>query len=141
MKLDFEQLGRLKESFHELYCQDGDICEQLDKGSMVFSIDFDPQCGACRVHMQWPYFRNLVANEADCPATYRVCTTVVDDASWIHWTCRVLGVEITACMSKQDVLRELEMLGVAEAEDSSADIESLLALWQATSGKRMEVSQ
>lgn len=138
MKLDFEQLRRLKESFHEQFQQDGEVSEQLNKGSMVYSLLLDPQDNSCSVHVQWPYFRNLVANEADCPATYSVNRSVVDGESWVHWTCKVLGITINACMYKSDVLYELKQLKMP-AEES--DIESLLVMWQNASGWNMEVTK
>lgn len=140
MKLDFEQLKSMSDSFHKQYIADGDTSEQLDKGSMVYSINFDPVVGACSVHVQWPYFRNLVANESDHLATYSVVQQNSREEPWIHWTCSVLGVKITACMDKNMVLDELKTLefpaGCVICEED--DIESLLTIWQNMTGWNLD---
>lgn len=139
MKLDFNQLKRMGDKFRHDFLEDGDTSEQLDKGSMVYSISFDPQIGACRVHVQWPYFRNLVANESDYPATYSVNQSTSNGETWIHWICHVIGVEVCACMYKSMVLDELKSLELPAdykiCEDD--DIETLLKLWMNMSGWNM----
>lgn len=136
MKLDFDQLKRLKDSFHAQFTADGALYQQIDKGSMVYSINFTPGEGQAKVHMQWPYFRNLVANEAEHPATYSVVQQTPEEEPWIHWSCDVQGVEISACMFKADVLKEFSALELPEGcilceEDH---IESLLVLWMNMTG-------
>lgn len=139
MKLDFEQLKFVADSFHARFVEAGDTFEQLDKGSMVYSINFDPQDGACRVHVQWPYFRNLVATASDHPATYDVVQSDAGDETWIYWTCHVIGVKVYACMDKSTVLDELKSLELPKdyeiCEDD--DIETLLKLWMNMSGWNM----
>lgn len=106
MKLDFDQLRRLKDSFHEQFYRSGSTAEQLNEGSMVYSIGFDPSEGTAQVHVQWPYFRNLVANESDYPATYRKIENEGQQA-WLHWECSVLGVQVVACMERYQIVEEL----------------------------------
>lgn len=133
MKLDFEQLRKLSCKLHQDWTEDGDICEQLDKGDMVYSISFEPSTGACRAHVQWPYFRNLVANEADHPATY---TTQYD---WLHLSCTSHGVEIVTCLEKAEIVNMLKEL-VAEHPEGDYevceddDIINLFTIWQNMTG-------
>lgn len=139
MKLDFEQLRRLNDSFHAQFTADGDLSQQMDKGRMVYSINFNPGEGRASVHVQWPYFRNLVANEAGHPATYSVIQQTPKEKPWIHWSCDVQGVEISTCMFKSDVLKEFSALELPESctlceEDH---IESLLVLWMNMTGWNM----
>lgn len=106
MKLDFDQLRRLKDSFHEQFYRSGSTAEQLNEGSMVYSIGFDPSTGTAQVHVQWPYFRNLVANESDYPATYRKVESEGQQA-WLHWECSVLGVQVVTCMERDQIIKEI----------------------------------
>ena len=129
MKLDFNQLKRLKDSFHQQFVEGGNLSKQLDDGTMVFSIKFDPHEGSCDVHVKWPYFRNLVANEADCAASFKEIST---SPSWIYWTCKVQGITITACMSREDLLHELRTIDAEFSDDDETLV--LLALWQELSG-------
>lgn len=139
MKLDFEQLKHLSDAFHAQFTADGDTSQQLGKGSMVYSIDFDPGVGRASAHVQWPYFRNLVANEADHPATYSVVRQTSKTKPWIHWSCTVQGIEIRACMCRDDILKELKSLELpAEYEIcKDYDIEALLVLWMNMTGWNM----
>lgn len=139
MKLDFDQLKRLNDSFHAQYTADGEFFQQMDKGRMVYSINFRPREGQANVHVQWPYFRNLVANEADHPATYSVVQQDSEAEPWIHWTCDVQGIEISACMFKSDVLKEFSALGLPEGCDLCEEdhIEALLVLWMNMTGWNM----
>lgn len=139
MKLDFEQLRRMSDKFHKDYTNDGDSSEQLDNGHMVYSINFDPGCGGVRAHVQWPYFRNLVANESDHPATYSVLRDDDTREPWIHWSCSVLTVEINACMYKATILDELKSMELPEDYEicEEDDIENLLILWMNLTGWNM----
>ena len=142
MELDFDQLRRLKESFHDQFRQGGAVSEQLNEGSMVYSIEFYPDEGAARVHVQWPYFRDLVANDSDYPATYTVLRDDATKEPWIHWTCSVLTVEINACMYKSTILDELKSVELPEdcELDETDDIEDLLILWMNLTGWNMPCS-
>lgn len=139
MKIDFEYLNRVANALHKASVEDGDVSQQLDKGSMVYSINLDPAIGQCSVHVQWPYFRNLVANEGDHPASYTRVQQSSADEPWIHWQCDVTGVQIRACMCKSDILRELESLEDGPLNDpfEDEDIEDLLALWMNATGWNM----
>ena len=130
MKLDFNQLRRLKDSFHQQFAEGGDLSSQLDDGSMVYSIHFDPHESSCKVHVQWPYFRNLVANEADCAASFEECGS--DGAVWLYWTCKVQGIVITACMFREDLFQELRAINAEFSETEELPV--LLAMWQDLSG-------
>ena len=136
MKLDFEQLRRLKESFHEQFRQDGEISEQLDKGSMVYSIEFNPSEGTASVHVRWPYFRNLVANESDYPATYRKIENEGQQA-WLHWECSVQGVRVVTCMERNQVVEEITNVYPAWKGHPNLDIlniEELLRMFMDATG-------
>lgn len=141
MKLDFNQLERLKDSFHQQFAEGGDFSSQMDDGSMVYSIHFDPHEGSCKVHVQWPYFRNLVANASDLLATYTRVQQTDADKPWLHWTCDVLGVEISTCMDNSIIVKELEALELPYEVDFSDDIENLFAMWQNHTGWNMEVNK
>ena len=132
MKLDLDALKQIGQGMQKAYQVDSDPCEQLDKGSHVYRISFEPSTGRVEAHVQWPYFRNLVANEADHPATY----TVHD--GWLHLDCTTHGVEITTCLPKSEVINMLkEHLGsdyeVYEVHEDE-DVLALFKLWQNLTG-------
>ena len=132
MELDLDQLKRMGDTMQVSYQADGDVCAQLDKGSHVYRISFEPSTGRVEAHVQWPYFRNLVANEADHPATY----TVHDD--WLHLDCTTHGVEITTCLPKSEVINMLkEHLGSnyeAYEVHEDEDVLALFIIWQNMTG-------
>ena len=133
MKLNLDKLRVLGGTMQEAYQADGDLCTQLDKGSHVYRISFEPISGRVEAHVQWPYFRNLVANEADCPATYH------EHDGWLHLSCMSHGVEITTCLQKTEVVDMLKEL-VAEHPESDYeiceddDIINLFVIWQNMTG-------
>lgn len=133
MKLDLDQLKRMGDTMQVTYQADGDVCAQLDKGSHVYRISFEPSTSRVEAHVQWPYFRNLVANEADHPATY----TTHDD--WLHLSCSSHGVEIVTCLPKYEVVNMLKEL-VSEHPESDYevceddDIINLFTIWQNMTG-------
>lgn len=136
MKLDFDQLRRLKDSFHEQFRQDGDVGHQLNEGSMVYSIEFDPSKDKARVHVQWPYFRNLVANESDYPATYRKVENEGQQA-WLHWECSVLGVQVITCMKRYQIIEEITNVYPAWKDHPNLeklDIKQLLKVFMDATG-------
>ena len=106
MKLDFDQLRDLGDKMHHDFLEQGDPYEQLDQGEMVYSIEFTPSNGRARVHVQWPYFRNLVANESDYPATYKKVDHTGGEL-WLSWTCHVCSVEVVTCMDRQDIINDV----------------------------------
>ena len=108
MKLDFDQLKQMALKFNQDYREDGDLCENMDKGTHVHSISFDPREARARVHLQWPYFRNQVANEADHPVSYYK----LDDKT-LHLSCDSHGVEISTILNRSEVVNMLKEL-VAE---------------------------
>lgn len=136
MKLDLDALRQLGQGIQRECQADGDLCEQLDKGQYVYSIHFEPSTGRVSTHIQWPYFRNLVASEADHPATI---TKVEDSQTWLHCSCTSHGVEISACLAKHEVVNMLKEL-VAEHPESDYeiceddDIMDLFVIWQNMTG-------
>ena len=136
MELDFDQLRRLKESFHDQFRQGGAVSEQLNEGSMVYSIGFNPNEGTAQVHVQWPYFRDLVANDSDYPATYRRVENE-DQQTWIHWECHVCGVEVVSCMDRHTIINEVTAVYPAWKDHPNLeklDIEQLLKVFMDATG-------
>ena len=133
MKLDLDQLKRMGDTMQIAYQADGDLCIQLDKGSHVYRISFEPSTGRVEAHMQWPYFRNLVANEADHPATLHKYE------GWLHLSCTSHGVEICTCLQKAEVVSMLKEF-VAEHPESTYevcehdDIVAMFIIWQNMTG-------
>ena len=133
MKLDLDALKQIGLGMQKAYQVDGDLSNQLDKGLHVYSIQFEPSTGRVEAHVQWPYFRNLVANEADHPATYH------EHDSWLHLSCTSHGVEITTCLDKTEVVNMLREL-VAEHPEGDYeiceddDIINLFTIWQNMTG-------
>ena len=136
MKLDLDALRQIGRGMQREYQVDGELSNQLDKGLHVYSIQFEPGTGSVSVHVQWPRFRNLVANEADCPATI---TKVAANNSWLHCSCTSHGVEIHACLNKYEVVDMLKEL-VAEHPEGDYevceddDIMALFITWQNMTG-------
>lgn len=136
MRLDLDALQQIGQGMQREYQVDGELSNQLDKGLHVYSISFEPSTGRVSVHMQWLRFRNLVANEADHPATI---TRVEADTHWLHCSCTSHGVEISACLNKAEVVDMLKEL-VAEHPESDYevceddDIMSLFVIWQNMTG-------
>lgn len=133
MKLDLDALKRTSQEMQKEYQDSGDICTHLDKGYHVYRISFEPSTGRVEAHVQWPYFRNLVANEADHPATYH------EHDSWLHLSCTSHGVGITTCLEKAEIVKMLKEL-VAEHPESDYetceddDIINLFTIWQNMTG-------
>lgn len=140
MKLDFDQLKQMALRFNQDYLEDGDLCEQLDKGAYVYSISFEPRTDRARVHLQWPYFRNQVANEADHSA---VCDKLGEDT--LHLTCDSHGVEISTILGRYEIINMLkEHLGDSYESYEVHEDEDILALfitWQNLTGWNMEVNK
>lgn len=136
MKLDLDQLRRLGFKWQHDYRERGELAKQLDKGEHVYSIQFEPSTGKVSVHLQWPYFMSLVANEAVHPATIR---KVEADQSWLHCSCTVPGVEIRTCLAKHEVVAMLKEL-VAEHPEGDYevceddDVMALFTTWQNMTG-------
>ena len=133
MKLDLDALKQMGQELQRAYQVDGDLLDQLDQGLHVYSIHFEPSTGRVSAHIQWSRFRNLVANEADHPATYSV------HEGWMHLSCACHGVEITTCLEKAEVVNMLKEL-VAEYPESDYeiceddDIINLFTIWQNMTG-------
>ena len=134
MKLDFDQLKQMALKLNQDYQEDGGLCENMDKGAHVYGIQFEPQTGRAHVHLQWPYFRNQVANEADHPATYTKELTGCE--AWLHLRCTTHGVEISTCVRKRDVINELKALELPADYEicENDDILVLFILWQNMTG-------
>lgn len=136
MKLDLDKLKYMGEQLQSDYQLDGGLYEQLDKGQQVYSIQFEPSTGRVSAHIQWPYFRNLVANEADHPATI---TKVENRQPWLHCSCTSHGVEISACLDKCEMVDMLKEL-IAEHPErdyevcEDDDIMTLFIIWQNMTG-------
>ena len=118
------------------YQLDGELSNQLNKGLHVYSIQFEPSNGRVSAHIQWLYFRNLVANEADHPATI---TKVEVGTPWLHGTCTSHGVEIHTCLNKYEVVDMLKELVAEHTEDNyevceDDDIMALFTIWQNMTG-------
>lgn len=134
MKLDFDQLKQMALKFNQDYLEDGDLCENMGKGAHVYTISFDPREARVRVHLQWPYFRNQVANEADHPATYYK----MDDDT-LHLACDSHGVEISTILNRSEVVSMLKEL-VAEHPEGDYevceddDIVAMFIIWQNMTG-------
>lgn len=132
MKLDLDTLKQIGQGMQKAYQVDGDTSSQLDKGLHVYRISIEPSTGRVEAHVQWPYFRNLVANEADHPATY----TIHD--GWLHLDCTTHGVKITTCLPKSEVINMLkEHLGSnyeAYEVHEDEDVLALFKLWQKLTG-------
>lgn len=133
MKLDLDALKQMGQKMQKAYQVDGDLLDQLDRGLHVYSISFDPCAGRVEAHIQWPYFRNLVANEADHPTTYH------EYEGWLHLNCTSHGVRLNACLQKFEVINMLKEL-VAEHPESDYeiceddDIINLFTIWQNMTG-------
>ena len=133
MKLSLKHIKYMGEQLQSDYQAAGDICAQLNKGEHVYRISFEPSTGRVEAHVQWPYFRNLVANEADHPATYH------EYDGWMHLSCTSHGVEITTCLEKAEVVKMLKEL-VAEHPESDYevceddDIVAMFITWQNMTG-------
>lgn len=133
MRLDLDALKITSQDMRRMFLDDGDFSDQLNKGSYVYRISFEPSTGRVEAHIQWPYFRNLVVSEADHPATYH------EYDGWLHLSCTSHGVEITTCLEKAAVVNMLKEL-VAEHPESDYeiceddDIVNLFTIWQNMTG-------
>lgn len=138
MKLDLDRLQVLAHTMREAYQADGDLSTQLDNGQHVYSIHFEPSTGNVAAHIQWPMFRNLVADEADHSATINKVNDGCQEP-WLHCMCTSHGVEISACLNKNEVVAMLKEL-VAEHPEGDYevceddDIMALFITWQNMTG-------
>ena len=138
MKIDFDYINRVAAKLHEAFVEDGGM-EAYSEGRHVYSLRIEPETKRVEIHVQWPMFRNLVANEADAPATCNKISSVENMDPWMHWHCDVQGVHLTACVNKWDVIQDLKEL-VSEHPESDYeiceddDIENLFNIWQNMTG-------
>lgn len=135
MKLDFSYIGRVSKNLHCLSKQDP---KEYAEGRYVYEIRFSPSNGTCEIHMQWPMFRNLIANESDRPVE-------VDRLAYgsgpavLHMTGWVQGIEIRACVDKHEIIDDLRAVVSEHSEDDyeiceDDDIAALFNLWQNMTG-------
>ena len=142
MKFDLGALRQIGQDMQQAYQVDGDTGDQLARGLHVYSIQFEPSTGKVSAHIQWPRFRNLVANGADHPATI---TRMEASQPWLHCSCTVRGVEISACVFKSEVIDTLKEL-IAEHPESGYevceddDIMVLFVTWQNMTGWGLDSS-
>lgn len=134
MKLDFDQLKQMALKFNQDYREDGDLCENMDKGAHVYTISFDPREARARVYLQWPYFRNQVANEADHPIS---CSKL--DENTLDLVCDTHGVEISTILNKSEVVTMLKELVAEDPEGNyevceDDDIIAMFIIWQNMTG-------
>lgn len=135
MNLDFGFINSVAATLHKAYLDDGGF-DAYDRGKLVHRVEFDPQTGNATVQVQWPKFRNIVANnKADGPATYTISGESSVSGAWMHWTCYVQGVKVVAVMCKSDLLMDLEMYyEKAHKMYHQFDLRNLLALFQNKTG-------
>ena len=133
MKLDLDVLKQLGQEMQKAYQVDGDTSSQLDEGLHVYRVSFEPSTGRVEAHVQWPRFRNLVANEADHPATY------ITHDNWLHLSCTSHGVKIVTCLDRSEVVSMLKELVAEHPENcyevcEDDDIINLFKTWQNMTG-------
>lgn len=109
MKLDLEHIKRIARDFQEQYREDGGEAAYW-AGRHVFTIEFVPETGKTRIHMAWPLFRNLVANEADGPT--KISRT--EAAHRLFLECSVQGIECVAIISDDMLQAEYATLGLPQ---------------------------
>lgn len=128
MKLNFDYLHRVADQLHEAYMEDGGEQAYVE-GRHVFSIGICPEAAEVEVHVAWPMFKQLVANEGDEPAkSYRIS----GQSRALYWTCKVQGVMLRAVLYHYVIVEELKALELPV--DTADDIENLLILWQNATG-------
>lgn len=139
MKLDFGYISQVSKSLHSLSKLDP---KEHAEGRYVYEIRFRPSNGTCEIHMQWPMFRNLIANEADRPVEIdRLASS--SSPAWLHLTGWVQGIEIRACVDKGEVIDDLKAVfgeypqcDYEICEDD--DVLELFVLWQNMTGWNMD---
>ena len=134
MKLNFEYLDRVRQ---HLQFQSKLDSKEYAEGRYVYEIRFSPSSGKCEIHMQWPMFRNLIANESDRPVEVDRLAYGSGPAT-LHMTGWVQGIEIRACVDKYEIIDDLkEHLGNSyEAYEvlEDEDIMALFTFWQNMTG-------
>ena len=129
MKLDLDYLHKVSDNLHQLYREAGDY----NPDEHVYNVQFSPECNDIRCHISWPYFRNLIANEADAPCEM----SRVEEA--LHLRARVHGVEMVCCVFRHEVVSMLKEL-VAEHPEGDYevceddDIVAMFIIWQNMTG-------
>ena len=135
MKIDFGQISNLAQKFQKDYREDPKGQTTLSTDSRhVYSIQFEPDCGASRVHVVWPYFRDLVANEASGPVKSSLVGT---DTKTLYLKCMIQHTTCVAVLTMYDLQKEFELLDLPDecnSIDFDGDIRNLLNLWQNLTG-------
>lgn len=135
MNLNFEYLDRVRQ---HLQFQSKIDPKEYAEGRYVYEIRFSPNNGKCEVHMQWPMFRNLIANESDRPVEVDRLAYGSGPAT-LHMTGWVQGIEIRVCVDKYEIIDDLKAI-VDEHPESDYeiceddDIAALFNLWQNMTG-------
>lgn len=128
MKLDLEYLHKVSNNLHQLYRESGGY----NPDEHVYHVQFEPDHKLIRCHISWPYFRNLIANEADGP------TEVHKVQEALHLSTRVQGIEMVTCLFKPEVLELLEECPEsAQALCEDDDILAMFIVWQNATGWNM----
>lgn len=140
MKFDFEYLDQVQK---HLQLQSKLDPKEYENGRYIYDIRFSPSEGKCEVHMQWPMLRNLIANEGADPVEVDCMWRRTNRAS-LHIIGKVRGIEIRACLSKNEVLDDLDAVLTEHPCDDvkysrDDDIESLFNLWRDLTGWNREV--
>lgn len=139
MKLNFDYINRISNNLHELSKLDP---KEYAEGRYVYEIRFSPSSGKCEIHMQWPMFRNLIANESDRPVEIDHLAYGSSPAC-LHMTGWVQGIEIRVCVDKDEIINDLKAV-VDEYPESDYeiceddDIMALFIIWQNMTGWNLD---
>lgn len=125
MSLNFKHLHEVSDELRDLFNE-------------AYEVSFYG-AGRVRVHLHWDSFRALTEHKAETPVE---CTEVQD---CLHCATKIEGVEVVACVFKEEVLQMLhEHLGsnyeYYEVHEDD-DILALFSTWQNASGWNMEVNE
>lgn len=121
MNINFKYLKDVATTLHTMHLEDE---AAYDEGRHVFSVEFEPEHGTVKVHVQYPMFDELRRRH---PGSHILATCKDGADPYVHLSASFDGIDFVAVMRKSDVIRSLSDRDVYVQKD--ACISSLYAAY------------
>ena len=100
--------------------------KDYDPKKHVYTVEFNPDSGSIRAHLEWPVLRDHVTSTGIVPA---IELTRVQ--SMVHVLCKVSDITCVAVVADYELER---MLGLEHIEGLERDPVELFKLWRGQTG-------
>lgn len=124
MNINFKYLKDVATTLHAMHREDK---KAYWEGRHVYSVEFEPEHGTVKVHVQWPTFRNLQKRFPNSPVEH-VSHDTMSLGAWINLTAEFDGIKFHAVLDRKDLLKEFKYRQVQV--NPNASIEALYAVYR-----------